>query len=197
MNWMGGGGEPRLVLVRHGATEWSQNGRHTSHTDLPLLTSGVTRARALAPVLGAMHFARVLSSPLQRARRTAGLAGFGDRVEVLPALTEWDYGHYEGKTSQEIWRERPGWELWRDGAPGGESPAQVAARVDGVIDEAVRADGDVLIFAHGHVLRVLAARWAGGDVTLGARLALDPATISILGHEHDTRVLERWNAPAG
>jgi probable phosphoglycerate mutase len=191
-----GAGEPRLVLVRHGATEWSQTGRHTSHTDLPLLSSGVARARSLAPVLASMRFALVLSSPLQRARRTAGLAGFGDRVELRPALTEWDYGQYEGKTSEEIWRERPGWRLWSDGAPGGESPAQVAARVDTVIEEAVGADGDVLIFAHGHVLRVLAARWAGGEVELGERLALDPATISILGHEHGTRVLERWNGPA-
>lgn len=190
-------GEPRLVLVRHGATEWSENLRHTSRTDLPLLASGAARARGLAPVLGSMHFARVLSSPLQRARQTAELAGFAGRLDVVAALTEWDYGDYEGRTSAEIWAAQPSWNLWVDGAPGGESPAQVAARADAVIAEAVRSSGDVLIFAHGHILRVLAARWTGGEAALGARLKLDPATISIIGHEHANRVIERWNAPAG
>jgi probable phosphoglycerate mutase len=187
--------EPRLVLVRHGDTEWSQNGRHTSHTDLPLLPSGVERARLLAPLLAECSFARVLSSPLQRARATAEAAGFGDRLELTPELTEWDYGEYEGLTSPEIRETDPDWSLWRDGCPGGESPADVSARVDRLIDQAVTSRGDVLMFAHGHILRSVAARWAGFDVAAGERLLLQPATLSILGHEHDTRVIERWNAP--
>lgn len=188
--------EPGLVLVRHGDTEWSQNGRHTSRTDLPLLASGVAHARELAPLLAGFEFARVLSSPLQRARQTAELAGFGDRLEISPDLTEWDYGDYEGLTSDAIWKSRPGWELWTDGAPGGESPQTVAARADRVIADAVQAGGDVLMFAHGHILRVLAARWIGEPAAAGARLKLNPATISILGHEHMYRVIDRWNTPA-
>lgn len=188
--------EPRLVLVRHGATEWSENGRHTSRTDLPLLPSGVERARSLKPVLQAFEFTRVLSSPLQRAQRTAQLAGFGDRVEITHDLTEWDYGAYEGLTSEAIWKDNPDWKLWTDGAPGGETPDQVAARADRVIADAVRAEGDVLMFAHGHILRVLGARWVREPPAVGALLKLDPATLSILGHEHDLRVIDRWNAPA-
>lgn len=188
--------EPRLVVVRHGDTEWSQNGRHTSRTDLPLLPSGVERARSLAPVLGAFEFSRVLSSPLQRALQTAELSGFGDRVEVTPDLTEWDYGTYEGLTSEAIWRDNPDWKLWIDGAPGGESPEDVATRADRVIADAVEAEGDVLIFAHGHILRVLVACWIGERPYVGALFKLNPATVSILGHEHDFRVVERWNAPA-
>lgn len=187
--------EPRLVLVRHGDTEWSQNGRHTSHTDLPLLPSGTERARRLAPVLAEFEFARVLSSPLQRARETAELAGFRDRIEITPELTEWDYGEYEGLTSEAIWERRPDWRLWTDGAPGGESPEQVAARADRLIADAVQAGGDVLLFAHGHILRVLVARWIDEPASLGALFKLQPATISILGHEHDFRVVDRWNAP--
>ena len=189
--------EPKLVLVRHGATEWSENGRHTSRTDLPLLESGVANARALAPVLARFDFARVLSSPLQRARETASLAGFSDRVEVTPDLHEWDYGDYEGLTSPQIRERDPNWNLWRDGCPGGESPADVTARVDRVIASAVTAGGNVLMFAHGHVLRSLAARWESFPVAAGERLALSPATLSVLGHEHATRVIERWNAATG
>lgn len=188
--------EPRLVLVRHGDTEWSQNGRHTSRTDLPLLQSGIAHARTLAPLLAELRFARVLSSPLQRARQTAELAGFGDRVEIVHDLTEWDYGEFEGLTSDTIWKDHPGWHLWTDGAPGGESAETVAARADRVIADALQAGGDVLMFAHGHILRVLAARWCGEPSWAGARFRLDPATISILGHEHETRVVDRWNAPA-
>lgn len=187
--------EPRLVLVRHGDTEWSQNGRHTSRTDLPLLPSGVERARALAPVLAGFRFARVLSSPLQRARHTAELAGFAERLEITDELTEWDYGEYEGLTSEAIWREHPDWKLWTDGAPGGESPEQVAARADRLIADAVQADGDVLMFAHGHILRVVVARWIGERPFVGALFKLNPATISILGHEHGYRVVDSWNAP--
>lgn len=188
--------EPRVVVVRHGDTEWSQNGRHTSRTDLSLLASGIERARTLEPVLAHFAFARVLSSPLQRALKSAELAGFGDRVEITPDLTEWNYGEYEGLTSETIWKDRPGWRLWTDGAPGGESPEQVAARADRLIADAVQADGDVLMFAHGHILRVLAARWIGQPPADGRLFKLEPATISILGHEHGYRVVDQWNAPA-
>jgi broad specificity phosphatase PhoE len=188
-------GEPRVVLVRHGDTEWSENGRHTGRTDLPLLPSGVEHARSLAPALARFSFALVLSSPLRRALQTAELAGFAERVKVDPGLAEWDYGDYEGLTSREIWRERPGWSLWTDGAPGGESPEEVAARAQRVLATAAGAAGDVLIFAHGHILRVLAACWVGLAPQLGAALVLSPATISILAHEHDRRAIERWNAP--
>jgi broad specificity phosphatase PhoE len=187
-------GEPRLVLVRHGDTEWSENGRHTSRTDLPLLPSGIDRARALAPVLAKIEFARVLASPLQRAQETARLAGFEDRVETDADLTEWSYGDYEGLTSEMIWKRDPDWKLWVDGAPGGETPYEVAARAERVIDSAVVADGDVLMFAHGHILRVLAACWIGERPFIGSVFKLDPATVSVLGHEHDYRVIERWNS---
>jgi probable phosphoglycerate mutase len=185
-----------LILVRHGDTEWSQNGRHTSRTDLPLLPSGIERARSLQPVLAELELARVLSSPLRRALETADLAGFRDRVEITHDLTEWDYGEFEGLTTDEIRKDHPGWTLWADGAPAGESPEEVAARADRLIAEAVQADGDVLMFAHGHILRVLAARWIGERPAVGACFKLNPATISILGHEHDVRVVDRWNAPA-
>jgi probable phosphoglycerate mutase len=188
--------EPRLVLVRHGDTEWSHNGRHTSRTDLPLLPSGIERARGLAPVLATFQFARVLSSPLQRALETVQLAGFGDRVEITHDLTEWDYGAYEGLTSEAIWKDNPDWKLWTDGAPHGESPEQVATRADRVIADAVQSSGDVLIFAHGHILRVLVSCWIGERPFVGALFKLDPATLSILGHEHEFRVVDRWNAPA-
>ena len=187
--------EPRIVLVRHGDTEWSQNGRHTSHTDLPLLPSGIERARSLQPVLAQFEFARVLASPLRRALQTAELAGFGDRVEITKQLMEWDYGEYEGLTSPEICKDHPEWNLWTDGAPDGESSDQVAARADELIADAAQASGDSLLFAHGHILRVLAARWIGQPPAAGALLVLNPATLSILGHEHDVRAVERWNAP--
>lgn len=189
--------EPQLVIVRHGDTEWSQNGRHTSRTDLPLLESGVARARRLRPLLDEFTFARVLCSPLQRARSTADAAGYGDRVEITADLTEWDYGDYEGLTSPEIRERNPEWLLWTDGCPGGESPAEVSARVDRLIADAVGSGGDVLLFAHGHILRSVAARWAAFAVSAGERLLLSPATLSVLGHEHETRVITRWNAPVG
>lgn len=188
--------EPQLILVRHGDTEWSQNGRHTSTTDLPLLDSGVQRARRLAPALAEFSFARVLCSPLLRARSTAELAGYGDRIEITPDLTEWNYGDYEGLTTPEIQAQDPGWLLWRDGCPGGETPADVSARVDRLIADAVSSDGDVLLFAHGHILRSLAARWSAFPVSAGERFTLLPATLSVLGYEHETRATVRWNAPA-
>lgn len=187
--------EPRIVVVRHGATEWSENGRHTSRTDLPLLESGEARARALGSVLDPADYGLVLCSPLRRARQTAALAGFAvERTEICDDLHEWDYGEYEGLTSEEIHERRPGWLLWRDGCPGGESPGQVAARVDRVIARAVAAGGDVIAFAHGHVLRVLGARWCGLGPEGGNLLLLSPATLSRLGHEHGVRVIECWNS---
>jgi len=183
--------EPPLVVVRHGATEWSENGRHTGWTDLPLLPAGRERALALARVLDPGEFDRVLCSPLLRARQTCELAGFGERMEIVEELHEWDYGDYEGLTSAEIRERNPGWNMWRDGCPGGESPAEVAARVDGVLSGLGSAR--TIAFAHGHVLRVLASRWVGLEARDGARLLLSPGAIGRLGHEHERRVLDRWN----
>jgi probable phosphoglycerate mutase len=187
--------EPRIFAVRHGKTEWSENGQHTSRTDLPLLPAGVERAKSLARTLHPDDFELVLSSPLLRARQTAELAGFAvERTEICDDLHEWDYGDYEGLTSPQIHELDPGWSLWTDGAPGGESPAQVAARADRVIERAVKASGDVIVFAHGHILRVLGARWIGLGADSGRLLMLDPATISRLGHEHGLRAIQGWNA---
>ena len=183
--------EPPLVIVRHGATEWSENGRHTGSTDLPLLPAGREQARALARTLDPGEFDRVLCSPLRRARETCELAGFGERMELVDQLREWDYGDYEGLTTPEILERNPDWNMWQDGCPGGESPADVAARVDFVLSG---LDGTrTIAFAHGHVLRVLGARWVGLEAADGARLLLSPAATARLGHEHERRVLERWN----
>ena len=181
-----------LWLVRHGETEWSRSGRHTSRTDLPLTPLGVTQAAALARVLGNQKFSVVLTSPLGRARETARLAGYATAV-VEPNLHEWDYGEYEGRTTAEIQRERAGWTLWNGGVPGGESADQVGARTDAVIARVQAADGDVALFAHGHILRVLAARWLGLGPEQGQLFALQTATISVLGFEHSERVIIRWN----
>ena len=181
-----------LWLIRHGETEWSRSGRHTSRTDLPLTPLGVTQAAALAKVLGNHKFSVVLTSPLGRARETARLAGYATAV-VEPNLHEWDYGEYEGRTTAEIQRERASWTLWNGGVPGGESAAQVAARTDAVIARVHAADGDVALFAHGHILRVLAARWLGLGPEQGQLFALQTATISVLGFEHSERVIIRWN----
>jgi probable phosphoglycerate mutase len=186
-----------LTLVRHGQTEWSENGRHTSTTDLGLLPAGHERAVALGRVLDPARYALVLASPRLRARETARLAGFVAGVELDEDLVEWDYGDYEGLTTPEILAARPGWNLWTDGCPGGESPAQVSARVDRVIERAASVGGEVILFAHGHLLRCLAARWLGEELTFGARLVLSPASVSRLGTVNSVRVLERWNALAG
>jgi broad specificity phosphatase PhoE len=182
-----------LVLVRHGETEWSASGRHTSHTDLPLTEQGRARAAALAGELAGRRFALIMSSPLRRARETAEEAGFGDVLAVSDELHEWDYGEYEGLTTPEIRKERPDWVLWRDGCPGGESPEQVGVRADKVIASATRTAGDVLLFAHGHILRVIAARWAELPVAAGARFALHAGAVSTLGYERETRVVQQWN----
>lgn len=187
----------RLVVVRHGATAWSSAGRHTGRTDVALAPDGEAQARALAGRLGGHLFARVLVSPLSRARRTCELAGFGDRAEVWPDLAEWDYGAYEGMTTAEIRDARPGWRLWDDGVPGGERLEEVAARADRVVHTARHASGDVLAFAHGHVLRVLAARWLGWAPSLGGSLLLAPSAIGVLTWERDAPVIGRWDDAGG
>ena len=185
----------RLFVVRHGETEWSKAGRHTSRTDLPLTEQGEAAAVAAGAKLGELTVSAVFVSPRLRARRTAELCGFGDRSEIEPDLVEWDYGDDEGRTTSEIRVDRPGWTIWRDGPLNGETSAQVSARVDRVIQRVAGADGDVLAFAHGHVLDVLAARWVGLGGDQGAIFNLDPTTLSILSWHHDDRVIDRWNAP--
>lgn len=183
----------QVVLVRHGETEWSANGRHTSRTDLPLTEAGRSRAESLAPEFGRRDFALVLCSPLRRARETCQLAGFGDAAEICGDLHEWDYGEYEGLTTPEIRADRPDWFLWRDGCPGGESPAQIQERADRVLDRVRQVSGDVIMFAHGHILRVLGARWIGQPAAFGAHLGLGTGALSTLGYERDTEVLQEWN----
>lgn len=185
-----------IHLVRHGETAWTLSRRHTGRTDVPLKMAGEEAARALRPRLAGLSVAAVLSSPSQRARRTAELAGFGDRLAVRDDLAEWDYGDYEGLTTSEIHQRRPDWRLFRDGCPGGETAADVARRVDRVIAEARGLAGDVLIFSSAHVMRVLAARWIGHPPEDGAVLVLGTATISMLGYEHDVTepVIRQWNA---
>ena len=185
-----------LWIVRHGPTEWSRNGRHTSVTDLPLLPDAEDDARDLAPRLADLDPALVLTSPRLRARRTAELAGFG-HAAVEPDLVEWAYGDYEGLTTPQI-REldgaAPDWTVWRDGCPGGESAEEVGERLDRVVERARATEGRTLAFAHGHSLRALAARWLGLPVGDGRLLRLDTATISVLGYERETPVLLRWNS---
>jgi probable phosphoglycerate mutase len=183
-----------IVLARHGETEWSRNGRHTGRTDIPLTDNGRKQAELLRGALGEWTFAQVLSSPLGRALETCRLAGLGDGVRTTEDLLEWDYGDYEGITTATIRESRPDWSLWRDGCPGGEQAADVGRRVDRVI-ASLGDDGDVALFAHGHVLRVLAVRWLGLGPEAGALLALGTGTLSVLGYERETRVLKRWNSP--
>jgi len=184
---------PEVVLVRHGETEWTLSGRHTGHTDIPLTDRGREEARALAAELAGRRFALVLTSPLARAAETCRLAGLGEHACERDELKEWDYGAYEGRTTLDIRREQPGWTLWHDGVPAGETAAQLATRVDRVIVELRSAAGDAAVFAHGHVLRVLAARWLGLEPAAGRFFALDPATISILGYEREAPVVRAWN----
>jgi broad specificity phosphatase PhoE len=172
--------------------EWTVSKKHTGTTDIPLTAAGEERARALAGVLGAHPFRLVMTSPLQRARRTAELAGFGDAV-VDPRLVELNYGDYEGRTTAEIHEEQPDWYLWRDGSPGGESMDDAARRADEVIREVSAADGDVLLFGHGHFSRVLAARLLGLPASEGRLLMLGPAAVCVVGSEHDQRAIKHWN----
>ena len=186
---------PVVWLARHGETEWSRDLRHTGRTDIPLTPEGEEEARALRQPLAAIDFDLVLCSPLGRARRTCELAGLGDRAELRDDLLEWDYGDYEGVTSAEIREDRPGWLLWRDGCPGGESIDDVGRRADRVVEELLAIEGNAAVFAHGHVLRVLAARWLEMPPIAGQRFGLGTATLSRLGWEHDYTVIQRWNAP--
>ena len=185
--------ETRLVLVRHGETEWSKSGRHTGRTDIPLTDRGREQAERLGLALRGRTFSRVLSSPLARALDTCRLAGFGDRVAVMDDLREWDYGAYEGRTRVEIAAEIPGWTVWTHPIVGGESLDDLGRRADRVIAATLPFGGDVLLFAHGHILRVLAARWIEAPTLVGSRLELATATLSELGWEQDRRVIERWN----
>jgi probable phosphoglycerate mutase len=179
-------------LLRHAETEWSRTGKHTGRTDIPLTDKGREVARALPGRLAGQEFALVLCSPLSRARETAQLAGL-ECSGLRDDLVEWDYGDYEGLTTPEIRETRPDWWLWRDGCPGGEMPADVGARTDRVIAEVNEVDGVVALVAHGHVLRVLGARWVEEPPAFGARLFLATGTVSVLGFERDTRVLRSWN----
>jgi broad specificity phosphatase PhoE len=186
---------PDIWLCRHGETEWSRDGRHTSHTDIPLTPAGVDEARRLVPVLAAVDFDLVLTSPLRRAADTAVVLGF-PAARKEPALAEWDYGDYEGRTTAEIRESVPGWTVWTDPSPGGEEPAQVAGRADRVIDRVLEeAAGRALIVSHGHFLRVLAARWLGEEPAFGRHLVLGTGTLSVLGWEREARAVVRWNAP--
>jgi broad specificity phosphatase PhoE len=184
-----------LILVRHGETEWSLSGRHTGRTDVPLTEAGRRDAERLRTCLAEWEFVRVLTSPLRRAMETCRLAGLGDRAEVRDDLHEWDYGVYEGRTTADIRKERPGWTLWADGVPEGETAEEVGARADRVLAEIRSSEGDVALFGHGHMLRVLAARWIGLGPTDGSRFALDAGSISVLGYERESAVLSRWNEP--
>jgi len=181
------------VLVRHGETAGSASGRHTSVTDPPLTDGGREAARRLAARLAGWDFALVLTSPRARARETAALARYPS-AEVDEDLVEFDYGEYEGRTTPNIREEHPGWSVWEDGAPGGEDVADVGARADRVIERVTAVDGDALVFAHGHLLRMVAVTWIEAAWPLAWRLPIDPATISILGWDRGTAVLERWNS---
>lgn len=181
------------MLVRHGETEWSRSGQHTSRTDLPLLATGEAQARAVGAALVGRRFALVLTSPLRRAVQTCEVAGFGEQAHKTPDLVEWDYGDYEGRTSKEICQEAPGWTLWSEGVKGGESAGEVGRRADRVIERCAAAGGDTLCFAHGHLLRVLAARWLGLPAVAGRLLTLSPGSISELGWERSSAVIVHWN----
>jgi broad specificity phosphatase PhoE len=187
---------PLVYVVRHGETEWSLSGQHTGVSDIPLTENGEHAARRLGSRLSGMNFARVFTSPLMRARRTCELAGFGDRADILNDATEWNYGRYEGVRTPDIHRERPGWDLFRDGCPDGETAALVGARADRVI-AAIRAiEGDALLFSSSYFLRVLAARWLGLEPIGGRHFMLDTAALSIFGYEHNNRdepVIRVWN----
>lgn len=182
-----------LWIVRHGPTEWSRNGRHTSVTDLPLLPESEDDARALGPRLAGLDPALVLTSPRQRARNTATLAGFAE-AEVDADLAEWAYGDYEGLTSPEIRERDEGWTVWSRGCPGGESPEEITVRLDRIVARARATEGPVLAFAHGHSLRALAARWLGLPVSEGRIFTLDTATISVLEIDRGNPVVRRWNS---
>jgi len=186
---------PTIYLARHGETAWSLSGQHTGVTDLPLTERGEGNARALGKRLSGLQFVKVFTSPSRRAQQTCRLAGFGARAELDPALVEWNYGQYEGLTSAEVIQQRPGWQLFRDGCPEGETPDQIGARADGVVRRLRAIGGDVLVFSSGHFLRVLAARWLGLEPAAGRLFRLSTASLSALSYEHDLSepVLHLWN----
>jgi probable phosphoglycerate mutase len=185
---------PLLYVVRHGATEWSRSGQHTGRTDLPLLAEGEEQARATGSLLSGIDFSLVLCSPLQRAQRTCELAGLLDRAVIDTDLQEWDYGDYEGVTTPTIRESVPGWTVWSGTCPNGETIEQVSTRADQVIERVRKESGNVIVFAHGHFLRVLTARWCELDPVEGQRFILDPATLSILGWERETPAVRQWNS---
>jgi len=180
-------------LIRHGETAWSLSGAHTGRSDIPLTPAGEEKAKGIAGKLAGRHFALVLSSPLQRARRTCEIAGFGAQAQIEPDLLEWDYGSYEGRTTADIRRDRPDWVLFRDGVPGGETIGQVAVRAQRVIARGLKAEGDVALFAHGHILRILTACWLALPPNDAKLFMLETAGVSTLGYEHENRVITRWN----
>ena len=186
---------PLLYLARHGETAWSKSGQHTGRTDLPLTAAGEVAARALGERLKGIDFLRVLTSPLQRAKYTAVLAGYGD-AEIDPDLVEWDYGQYDGRTTVDIKNEAPHWDLFTGGAPGGETPAQIAVRADRVVGQVRACPGAVLVFSSAHFLRVLTARWCGLDVGFARYLLLETGSVSVLGYAHnrlDEPAIKQWN----
>jgi broad specificity phosphatase PhoE len=189
--------QDQVVLVRHAETQWSLEGRHTGRTDIPLTDRGREAALRLPARMASWRFELVLVSPASRARETCDLAGLGEQAQVSADLLEWDYGEYEGLTSAQIQRLRPGWSLWRDGCPGGERAADVGARADRVIGMLQRAPGPAAVFSHGHMLRVLGARWIALEARNGGHLGLDTAAICVLGHERGLTILARWNDTHG
>ena len=188
---------PRVVLVRHGETEWSASGRHTGRTDVPLTEEGRRRGLELRRCLAAWGITRALTSPLRRAAETCRLAGLWELAETMDDLREWDYGEYEGRRTVDIRVERPGWTLWTHGVPGGETVEEVGRRADRVIAELRGADGDIAVFAHGHLLRVLAVRWIDLSSERGRSLVLDVGAVCVLGYERETPVILRWNQRCG
>ena len=187
----------KVFAIRHGETAWSLSGQHTGTTDIPLTDNGRRLAERLRPVLAKEKFALVLCSPMQRARETCELAGFGSAAVIEPDLAEWNYGKYEGLTTNQIQEGRPGWLIFRDGCSDGESPQQIGARVDRVIARVRAAAGDVALFAHGHVLRVLVARWVGFSAGAGQHFLLDTGTLCVLGYYRDIPAVKVWNGPLG
>ncbi|MGE5060308.1 MAG: histidine phosphatase family protein [Betaproteobacteria bacterium] len=187
--------EQKVYLLRHGETEWSLNGRHTGVTDIPLTENGRKLARQLQPILAREKFVMVLTSPLQRARETCELAGLATLAGVDRDLMEWNYGEYEGLTTEQIRQTRPDWSVFRDGCPGGESPLQVSVRADRIISRVRTVDGNVALFSHGHILRVLAARWINLSASYGENFLLDTATLNVLGYYRESPAFKIWNAP--
>ncbi len=187
--------EKQIYLIRHGETEWSKDGRHTGRSDIPLTETGREQASFLVPVFDEAKFTHIYSSPLQRSLETARLAGVGNKVEIWDDLREWDYGEYEGITTQKIREKVPGWTIWTHPVPHGETAQEISRRADRVAARLHEIEGNVAIFSHGHFLRVLAARWLGLEVSCGRFFLLGTSTLSILGYEHENAAIKTWNGP--